>query len=156
MSLVGTKRTSRIFGPMSASLIGRSGSSTFRLSAAAVLMSHAGSRFSSDSAPGPFHYGIRRRGGTIFCAALPSSDGRSKHSLCRRCHCYRSDNSLRAVAIAWGSLASFGAVRRSVACPRSYGSAEGFLFVSAKHVADAGSDGECAQCFMRGQCFTDP
>jgi hypothetical protein len=38
---------------MSASLIGRSGSSTFRLSTAQVLMSLAGSRFSSESAPGP-------------------------------------------------------------------------------------------------------
>ena len=27
--------------------------------------------FSSESAPGPFHHGIRRRGGTIFGAALP-------------------------------------------------------------------------------------
>ena len=44
---------------MSASLIGRSGSSTFRLSAAAVSMSLTGSRFSSESAPRPFHYGIR-------------------------------------------------------------------------------------------------
>jgi hypothetical protein len=43
----------------SASLIGRSGSSTFRLSAAAVSMSLTGSRFSSESAPRPFHYGIR-------------------------------------------------------------------------------------------------
>src|SRR5580704_3921106 len=59
---------------MSASLIGRSGSSTFRLSTAAVLMSLAGSRFSSDSAPGPFHHGIRGRGGTIFRAALPSEE----------------------------------------------------------------------------------
>ena len=52
-------------GATSASLIGRSGSSTFRLSTAAVSMSLAGSRFSSDSAPGPFHNGFRRRGGTI-------------------------------------------------------------------------------------------
>src|SRR4029453_13990393 len=29
-------------------------------------------RFSSESAPGPFHHGIRGRGGTIFAAALPS------------------------------------------------------------------------------------
>jgi|SRR5579862_9750 len=65
---------------MSASLIGRSGSSTFRLCIAAVSMSLAGSRFSSDSAPGPFHHGIRRRGGTILWAALPSSDGRSKRT----------------------------------------------------------------------------
>jgi hypothetical protein len=38
-----------------ASLIGRSGSSTFRQSTIAVLMSLAGSRFSSDSAPGPLY-----------------------------------------------------------------------------------------------------
>ena len=47
-------------GVTSASLIGRSGSSTFRLSTVAVSMSLAGSRFSSESAPGPFHHGIRR------------------------------------------------------------------------------------------------
>ena len=58
----------------STSLIGRLGSSTFRLSAAAVSMSLTGSCFSSESAPGPFHHGIRRRGGTIFRAALPSDE----------------------------------------------------------------------------------
>src|SRR6202795_1308188 len=58
---------------MSASLIGRLGSSTFRLSTTtAVLVSPTGSCFSSESAPRPFQYGIRRRGGTIFGAALPS------------------------------------------------------------------------------------
>src|SRR5277367_5404681 len=57
---------------MSASLIGRLGSSAFRLSAAPVSMSLAGSCFSSESAPRPFHHGIRGRGGTIFTAALPS------------------------------------------------------------------------------------
>jgi len=67
-------------GPMSASLIGRSRSSAFRLSASAVSMSLAGSCFSSESAPGPFHHGIRRRGGTIFTAALPSDNGRSKRT----------------------------------------------------------------------------
>jgi hypothetical protein len=56
---------------MSASLIGRLGSSAFRLSAITVPMSLAGSCFSSESAPWPFHHGIRRRGGTIFTAALP-------------------------------------------------------------------------------------
>jgi hypothetical protein len=56
----------------SASLIGRLGSSTFRLSTTSVSMSLTGSRFSSESAPGPFHHGIRGRGGTIFSAALPS------------------------------------------------------------------------------------
>ena len=38
-----------------ASLIGRSGSSTFRLSTAAVSMSLASSRFSSESAPRPLY-----------------------------------------------------------------------------------------------------
>src|SRR5437016_7899768 len=66
---------------MSASLIGRLGSSTFRPSAAAVSMSLTGSCFSSESAPGPFHHGIRRRGGTIFWAALPiASAGPSGHA----------------------------------------------------------------------------
>src|SRR5579863_7681975 len=56
---------------MSASLIGHSGSSTFRLSINAVSMSLGVSCFSSESALGPFHYGIRGRGGTIYTAALP-------------------------------------------------------------------------------------
>ena len=59
-------------GPMSASLIGRLGSSAFRPSTTTVSMSLAGSCFSSESAPRPFHHGIRRRGGTIYWAALPS------------------------------------------------------------------------------------
>jgi hypothetical protein len=59
---------------MSASLIGRLGSSAFRLSTTTVSMSLAGSCFSSESAPRPFHHGIRRRGGTIFTAALPSDE----------------------------------------------------------------------------------
>src|SRR5205809_6682796 len=58
----------------SASLIGHLGSSAFRLSTSAVSMSLAGSRFSSESAPRPFHHGIRGRGGTIFPAALPSDE----------------------------------------------------------------------------------
>src|SRR6478672_2949598 len=46
----------------SASLIGHLGSSTFRLpTTATVSTSLAGSCFSSESAPGPFHHGIRRR-----------------------------------------------------------------------------------------------
>jgi hypothetical protein len=60
---------------MSASLIGHLGSSTFRLSTTAtVSMSLAGSCFSSESALGPFHQGIRGRGGTISWAALPSEE----------------------------------------------------------------------------------
>src|SRR5262249_3025598 len=56
---------------MSVSLIGRLRSSAFRLSAGTLSMSLAGSRFSSESAPQPFHHGIRGSGGTIFTAALP-------------------------------------------------------------------------------------
>ena len=64
------RRSSKI--GKSASLIGHSGSSAFRLSTTAVSMSLAGSRFSPHSAPRPFHHGFRRRGGTIFRATLPS------------------------------------------------------------------------------------
>ena len=56
---------------MSASLIGHPGSSAFRLSTNSVSTPLAGLCFSSESAPRPFHHGIRRRGGTIFGAALP-------------------------------------------------------------------------------------
>jgi hypothetical protein len=59
--------------PMSASLIGRLGSSAFRLPTTTVSMSLAGSCFSSESAPRPFHHGIRRRGGTIFGSAFGSA-----------------------------------------------------------------------------------
>jgi len=55
---------------MSTSLIGRLGSSTFRLSTMAVLISLTGSRFSSESAPRPFQYGVRGGSGTIYWAAL--------------------------------------------------------------------------------------
>src|SRR5437870_3355592 len=47
---------------LSASLIGHSGSSAFRLSTTAVSMSLAGSRFSPESAPRPFHHGPARPG----------------------------------------------------------------------------------------------
>ena len=66
-----SKRVSISGPPMSASLIGRLRSSAFRLSTTAVSMSLTGSCFSSESAPGPFHHGIRGRGGTIFGSALP-------------------------------------------------------------------------------------
>jgi hypothetical protein len=62
----GTTRTNGPPQSLSASLIGRLGSSTFRPSTAAMLMSLTGSRFSSESAPRPFHHGIRGRGGTIL------------------------------------------------------------------------------------------
>jgi hypothetical protein len=45
---------------MSASLIGRSGSSAFRLSTTTVSMSLTGSCFSTESAPRPFHHGISK------------------------------------------------------------------------------------------------
>jgi len=50
---------------MSASLIGRLGSSAFRPSTTAVSVSLAGSRFSTESAHRPFHDGIRGQGGAI-------------------------------------------------------------------------------------------
>jgi hypothetical protein len=60
---------------MSASLIGHLGASAFRPSTTnTVSMSLTGSCFSSESAPRPFHHGIRRRGGTIFWSALPSDE----------------------------------------------------------------------------------
>ena len=62
---------------MSASLIGRFGSSAFRPSTAAVSMSLAGSCFSPESAHGPFHHGVRERGGPIYWAACRRTDGRS-------------------------------------------------------------------------------
>src|SRR5262245_48609592 len=57
MSPSGTSGTLRCDPVKSASLIGRLGSSTFRLSTTPVSMSLTGSRFSSDSAPRPFHHG---------------------------------------------------------------------------------------------------
>src|SRR5256884_7625602 len=57
-----------------------SGSSALRLSTTSVSTSLTGSCFSSESAPRPFHHGIRRRGGTIFWSALPSTNGRSKRT----------------------------------------------------------------------------
>ena len=78
---------------MSASLIGRSGSSAFRLSTNSVSTPLAGSCFSSESAPRPFHHGIRRRGGTIFGAAFavrltagPSGHAISPHPSSREGH----------------------------------------------------------------------
>src|SRR5262245_34751988 len=58
--------------------VGRLRSSTFRLSSSAISMSLTGSRFSSESAPGPFHHGVRGRGRTIFQATVSSgSSGRA-------------------------------------------------------------------------------
>src|SRR6202045_3621147 len=78
MSLLGQERTSQHVRAMSASLIGRLGSSAFRLSTTTVSMSLTGSCFSSESAPRPFHHGIRGRGGTIFTAALPSDERKAQ------------------------------------------------------------------------------
>jgi hypothetical protein len=52
------KKAAKGFRLTSASLIGRLGSSTFKLSTTAVSVSLTGSRFSSESAPRPFHHGI--------------------------------------------------------------------------------------------------
>src|SRR5262245_33273265 len=67
---------------MSASLIGRLRSSTFRLSATAMSMSLTGSCFSSESAPGPLHHGIRGRGRTnnLIRGLVVSLNGRFKQT----------------------------------------------------------------------------
>jgi hypothetical protein len=39
-----------------------------------------GPRFSSESAPRPFHHGVRERGGPIYWSVLPSIGGRSKRT----------------------------------------------------------------------------
>src|SRR5271169_448825 len=74
MSAIGPSRHLPRRSDSVASLIGRLGSSTFRLSTASVSMSLTGSCFSSESAPRPFHHGIRGRGGTIYRAALSSHE----------------------------------------------------------------------------------
>src|SRR5437763_16470425 len=76
MSANGTSRHFATPQNLVASLIGHLGSSAFRLSTTAVSMSLTGTRFSSESAPRPFHDGIRGRGGTILSATLPFIDGR--------------------------------------------------------------------------------
>jgi hypothetical protein len=78
MTALGHSRRFRPHPTMSASLIGRLGSSAFRLSTFTVPGSLAGSCFSPESAHRPFHHGIRGRGGTISYAALPVAIGRSK------------------------------------------------------------------------------
>src|SRR6266702_8659660 len=60
MSAIGTQRPSRHGPNMSVSLIGRLGSSAFRLSTTTVSMSLTGSCFSTESAPRPFHHGISK------------------------------------------------------------------------------------------------
>ena len=86
-------RAPRLCNGTSASLIGHSGSSTFRLSATSVSMSLTGSCFSSESAPRPFHHGIRGRGGTICSVGLavrltagPSGHANSPHPSSREGH----------------------------------------------------------------------
>ena len=74
----GQKPKSPVVKPTSASLIGRSGSSTFRLSTDAMLMSLTGSRFSSESAPRPFHHGIRGQAEQSLPRPCRQHDGRSK------------------------------------------------------------------------------
>ena len=101
MSPCGPKRTCASLVSMSASLIGRSGSSTFRLSINAVSMSLAGSCFSSESTPGSFHHGIRGRGGTIFWAALPSIEWQVQADM--RTHLFSSSREGHLSTARWSS-----------------------------------------------------
>jgi hypothetical protein len=57
-----------------------SGSSTFRLSTSSSAMSLTGSRFSSDSAPGPFHHGIRSEVEQSFGRPCRQCNGRLKRT----------------------------------------------------------------------------
>ena len=59
-SLENQQRVIHVGSGLSASLVGRLESSAFRLSTTAVSMSLAGSCFSSESAPRPFHHGISK------------------------------------------------------------------------------------------------
>src|SRR6478736_3719171 len=72
MSVVGQKPTSNLYSTMSASLIGRFRSSTFRLSTHLSVDVARGLALLFGIGTGPFHHGIRGRGGTIFTAALLS------------------------------------------------------------------------------------
>ena len=65
---------------MSASLIGRSVSSAFRLSIAAVLVSLTGSCFSSESAQGPSIMGIENEAEQSIGRPCRLADGRSKRT----------------------------------------------------------------------------
>ena len=65
---------------MSASLIGRLGSSTFRLSTTAVSMSLTGSRFSSESALGPSIMGFEDEVEQSMRRPYRQIDGRSKRT----------------------------------------------------------------------------
>src|SRR5215204_4868952 len=66
--------------PMSASLIGRLGSSAFRPSTVAVSMSPAGSCFSPESAPRPFHHGFEDEAERSLGRPCHQMDGRSKRT----------------------------------------------------------------------------
>src|SRR6267154_1623145 len=80
MSPIGTFRTWRDVRPESASLIGRSRSSTFRLSTTAVSMSLAGSCFSTESAPGPSIMGFEDEAEQSFGRPCRQKNGRTKRT----------------------------------------------------------------------------
>jgi hypothetical protein len=76
-----------------ASLIGRLGQALFRLSTTPVSMSLTGSRFSSDSAPRPFHHGDSKTrwnnllgGLAVSVTAGPSDQTNSPHPSSREGH----------------------------------------------------------------------
>jgi hypothetical protein len=93
MSPFGTKRTHRD-SPLFVRFSNRpSGSSAFRLSTTPVSMSLAGSRFSSDSAPRPFHHGDSKTrwnnllgGLAVSMMAGPSGQTISPHPSSREGH----------------------------------------------------------------------
>ena len=80
MSAMGLARRFEQTPVRSASLIGHSGSSTFRLSTTPVSMSLTGSCFSSESAPRPFHHGIEDVVEQSFGRSCRQTNGRSKRT----------------------------------------------------------------------------
>jgi hypothetical protein len=81
MSQLGHARRLEHAPGMSASLIGRLGSSTFRLSTTTGSMSLASWCFSSESAPRPFHHGIRKRGRAISWGRVAATADDLKQAL---------------------------------------------------------------------------
>src|SRR6266481_6124281 len=82
-----------------------SGSSAFRLSTTAVSMSLTGSRFSSDSAPRPFHHGDSKTrwnnllgGLAVSMTAGPSGQTNSPHPSSREGH---------HSTVGWSSISSY-------------------------------------------------
>ena len=111
-------------GGMSASLIGHSGSSAFRLSTTTVLMSLTGSCFSSESAPGALaSWDSRTRWNNLWGGLAvrrtvgPSGHANSPHPSSREGHHSTARWSSSVLLLDW-MLHGFHAAAAAVACSR--------------------------------------